>query len=51
MEVSIPFERMDMNNAQVTDATELWSGDAVDWKVPVKIPPKDVKLIKLDFHL
>ncbi|MBF0648637.1 alpha-galactosidase [Dysgonomonas sp. GY75] len=49
MDINIPFERIGTDRLLITKAEDLWSGEPLDWKVPVKVPSKDVRLIRYSF--
>jgi alpha-galactosidase len=49
LEIDIPAERIGLDASSIIGATDLWDGSSLDWKVPVKIPSKNVRLIKFLF--
>jgi alpha-galactosidase len=49
MEVDIPTGRIGLDASSITGATDLWDGSFLDWRTPVKVPSKDVRLIKFFF--
>jgi alpha-galactosidase len=43
--VNVPVDRIGLDKSKQYKAKELWSGDFIDFKSPVTVPAKDVKLL------
>ncbi len=45
--IRIPFDRLGLEYGKLAEARELWSGEVISADVPLTVPSKDVKLIRL----